>query len=117
MSRQLIAAAALAACATAGADPAGRRVPPKPPTLDQLVAAAEAEQIRFGIEAAPRGTSTDADAIHTSRRGIATGLVSVACRYMHSPNEMVSLDDLDRAAALLAAWVRRLEPGTSFIPF
>ena len=88
-----------------------------PTVFDQLVAAAEAEQIGFAIEAAPRGTSTDADAIHTSRRGIATGLVSVACRYMHSPNEMVSLDDLDHAAALLAAWVRRLTPETSFIPF
>jgi endoglucanase len=88
-----------------------------PVVFEQLVAAAEAERMPFGIEAAPRGTSTDADAIYTSRRGIATGLVSVACRYMHSPNEMVSLDDLDRAAALLAAWVRRLAPGTTFIPF
>jgi putative aminopeptidase FrvX len=88
-----------------------------PVVFDQLVAAAEAEQIPFTIEAAPRGTSTDADAIHTSRRGIATGLVSVPCRYMHSPNEMVALEDLDRAAALLAAWARRLEPSTSFIPF
>jgi putative aminopeptidase FrvX len=88
-----------------------------PVVFDQLVAAAEAEKIPFGIEAAPRGTSTDADAIYTSRRGIATGLVSVPCRYMHSPNEMVALDDLDRAAALLAAWARRLEPATSFIPF
>jgi len=88
-----------------------------PVVFDQLVAAAEAEKIPYTIEAAPRGTSTDADAIYTSRRGIATGLVSVPCRYMHSPNEMVALDDLDRVAALLAAWVRRLEPGTSFIPF
>ncbi len=88
-----------------------------PVVFDQLVAAAEAERIPYTIEAAPRGTSTDADAIHTSRKGIATGLVSVPCRYMHSPNEMVALDDLDRTAALLAAWVRRLEPGTSFIPF
>ncbi|MBI4542194.1 MAG: M20/M25/M40 family metallo-hydrolase [Gemmatimonadetes bacterium] len=84
--------------------------------FDQLLGAAEAEGIAVAIEAAPRRTSTDADAIHTARRGIATGLVSVPCRYMHSPNEMVSLDDLDRAAALLAAWVRRLEPATSFIP-
>ena len=88
-----------------------------PVVFDQLVAAAEAEKIPFTIEAAPRGTSTDADAIHTSRRGIATGLVSVPCRYMHSPNEMVALDDLDRAAALLAAWARRLTSDTSFIPF
>jgi putative aminopeptidase FrvX len=88
-----------------------------PVVFDQLVAAAEAEQIPYGIEAAPRGTSTDADAIYTSRRGIATGVVSVPCRYMHSPNEMVALDDLDRAAQLLAAWVRRLGAGTSFLPY
>ena len=88
-----------------------------PVVFDQLVAAAEAEQIPYAIEAAPRGTSTDADAIYTSRRGIATGVVSVPCRYMHSPNEMVDLDDLDRAAALLAAWVRRLAPATSFLPY
>ncbi len=84
--------------------------------FEQLVAAAEAEGIPFAIEAAPRYTSTDADAVYTSRKGVATGLVSVPCRYMHSPSEMVALDDLDRTAALLAAWVRRLEPGTSFIP-
>ena len=88
-----------------------------PVVFDQLVAAAEAEKIPYGIEAAPRGTSTDADAIYTSRRGIATGVVSVPCRYMHSPNEMVDLDDLDRAAALLAAWTRRLQGGTSFLPY
>lgn len=84
--------------------------------FDQLIAAAQAEKIPYAIEAAPRATSTDADAIYTARRGIATGLVSVPCRYMHSPNEMVALEDLDRAAALLAAWVRRLEPATSFVP-
>jgi putative aminopeptidase FrvX len=84
--------------------------------FDQLLAAAEAEGIPIAIEAAPRYTSTDADQIYTSRRGIATGLVSVPCRYMHSPNEMVAYEDLDRVAALLAAWVRRLEPSTSFIP-
>jgi putative aminopeptidase FrvX len=84
--------------------------------FDQLVGAAEAAGIAYAIEAAPRATSTDADAIFTSRRGIATGLVSVPCRYMHSPNEMVSLDDLDHAAQLLAAWVKRLARDTSFIP-
>jgi len=84
--------------------------------FDQLVAAADAEKIPYAIEAAPRGTSTDADQIFTARRGVATGLVSVPCRYMHSPNEMVSLEDLDRAAQLLAAWVRRLEAKPSFIP-
>ena len=84
--------------------------------FDQLVAAAEGEKIPYAIEAAPRGTSTDADGIYDVRAGVATALVSVPCRYMHSPNEMVALDDLDRAADLLAAWVRRLDGSTSFIP-
>ncbi len=82
----------------------------------QLVAAAEAEKIPYRVEAAPRGTHTDADSIYTARRGVATGLVSVPCRYMHSPSEMVSLSDVDHAAALLAAWARRLDGSTSFIP-
>lgn len=84
--------------------------------FDQLVAAAEAEHMPYTVEAAPRGTNTDADAIHTSARGVATALVSVPCRYMHSPNEMVALDDLDKCAQLLAAWVRRLAADTSFKP-
>lgn len=84
--------------------------------FDQLLDAADAEKIPYAIEAAPRGTNTDADAIHTARSGIATGLLSVPCRYMHSPNEMVALEDLDRVADLLAAWVKRLNATTSFIP-
>lgn len=84
--------------------------------FEQLVKAAEAEKLPYSLEAAPRGTNTDADSIYTARSGIATGLVSVPCRYMHSPNEMVSLDDLDKAAQLLAAWVRGLTSESSFIP-
>jgi len=84
--------------------------------FEQLVEAADAGKIPYAVEAAPRGTNTDADAIHTARSGVATGLVSVPCRYMHSPNEMVSLEDLDRVADLLAAWVKTLNAKTSFIP-
>ena len=84
--------------------------------FDQLLQAAESAQMPHAIEAAPRGTNTDADAIYTARAGVATGLVSVPCRYMHSPNEMVTLEDLDRVAQLLAAWVRGLTKDTSFIP-
>ena len=52
----------------------------------------------------------------TAHRGVATGLVSVPNRYMHSPNEMVDLGDLERAAALLAAFARRVTPATDFTP-
>ena len=68
------------------------------------------------MQAAPRDTGTDADAIHNAMRGIPTGLVSVPNRYMHSPNEMVALADVERAARLLAAFARALGPDASFIP-
>ena len=84
--------------------------------FDLLVEAAEAEKIPYRVEAASRDTHTDAEAIFNAHRGVATGLVSVPNRYMHSPNEMVALADLDRTARLLAAFARKLGPNTSFIP-
>ena len=87
-----------------------------PVVFDRLVEAAEAEGISYSLQAAPRATRTDADGIHFVRMGVPTGLISVPNRYMHSPNEIVSLDDLRQTAQLLAAFIRRLEPGTDFIP-
>jgi endoglucanase len=84
--------------------------------FDRLAAAAEAEGIPYAIEAASRDTHTDAEAIFNAHRGVATALVSVPNRYMHSPNEMIALDDLDRTARLLAAFVRRLAPDADFVP-
>jgi putative aminopeptidase FrvX len=85
-----------------------------PLVFERLHEAAEAESIPFTLESLGKGTGTDADAIHLSRAGIPTGLVSIPCRYMHTPVEMVSLADIDAAARLIAAFARRLEPGTSF---
>jgi putative aminopeptidase FrvX len=76
--------------------------------------AADANGIPYTLHAAGRGTSTDADAIQLSREGVATGLVSVPNRYMHSPNEMVSLDDVHRAAELIAATCRLVTSETDF---
>jgi putative aminopeptidase FrvX len=84
--------------------------------FEHLVTTAEAEGIPYGIEAASRDTHTDAEAIFNAHRGVATALVSVPNRYMHSPNEMVALEDLDRTARLLAAFARRLTPETDFVP-
>ncbi len=75
---------------------------------------AEAKEIPFTVAAAGRDTSTDADAIHVAAQGVATGLVSVPNRYMHSPNEMVSLRDLDAAAALIAETCRAVTAETDF---
>jgi endoglucanase len=84
--------------------------------FELLVETAESEQIPYKIEAASRDTHTDAEAIFNAHRGVATGLVSIPNRYMHSPNEMVALEDLDRTARLLAAFARKLVPATSFVP-
>jgi endoglucanase len=70
--------------------------------------------IPFTVHAAGRDTSTDADAIHLAREGVATALVSIPNRYMHSPNEMVALDDLDRAATLIAEACRLVTSETDF---
>jgi putative aminopeptidase FrvX len=87
-----------------------------PVVFQRLVEAAEEEGIKHTFQAAPRSTRTDADAIHLVRVGVPTGLVSVPNRYMHSPNEIVSLADLQLTARLLAAFIRRLDVGTDFTP-
>jgi putative aminopeptidase FrvX len=85
-----------------------------PFVTELLYETAEQEEIPFTVESQGRGTGTDADAIHISRSGVPTGLVSIPLRYMHSPVELVALEDIDRAARLIAAFARRLEPGMSF---
>jgi endoglucanase len=85
-----------------------------PSVFELLHAAAEAESLPFTVAASARSTGTDADAIHVSRSGIPTGLIGVPLRYMHSPVEMVQLDDVDNAAKLAAAFARRLPAGHVF---
>ena len=85
-----------------------------PRVSDLLYETAEQEKLPFTVESLGRMTGTDADAVHISRAGIPTGIVSVPIRYMHSPVELVSLADIEVAAKLIAAFAQRLEPGMSF---
>ncbi|HYI15042.1 MAG TPA: M42 family metallopeptidase [Thermomicrobiales bacterium] len=80
----------------------------------RLVEAAQAEGIPYILEATPRSTGTDADAIAYARAGVPTGIVSIPNRYMHSPSEIVSLSDLDNCARLIAAFTRRLGSAPDF---
>jgi endoglucanase len=84
--------------------------------FEMLADVAEAEGIPHTLQAAPRSTRTDADGIFLTRAGVPTGLISVPNRYMHSPSELVSIEDLHNAARLIAAFVRRLDPSTDFTP-
>jgi endoglucanase len=85
-----------------------------PAVFELLHETATAEDIPFTVSASARFTGTDADAIHISRAGVPTGVVSIPLRYMHSPVEMVALEDVHAAARLIAAFARRLDGSLSF---
>jgi endoglucanase len=85
-----------------------------PHVFELMYEAAERSGIGFSVESTGRGTGTDADAIHLSRAGIPTGLVSVPLRYMHSPVELGSLADMDATAQLIADFAQLLTSGMSF---
>jgi endoglucanase len=85
-----------------------------PVVFNILRTTADELKLPYTLHAAGRDTGTDADAIHVAREGIATAVLSVPNRYMHSPNELVSLEDLDRAATLIAAACRKVGRETDF---
>ena len=87
-----------------------------PPLEAMLVKTAKTRKIPIQMEAAPGGTGTDANAIQLSRAGVATALVSIPNRYMHTPVEVVSLGDLDAAARLIAETVAAIDGKSKFIP-
>ena len=75
---------------------------------------------RLGVNPPVQGTATatwtDADPIVKAATGTATGLVSIPGRYMHSPNETVSLSDVEQAAAIIAEFVSTIAPDADFRP-
>jgi putative aminopeptidase FrvX len=85
-----------------------------PRVAELLLECADVEGIPYTLEAAGGRSMTDADAIHLSRAGVPTGLVSIPTRYVHSPVELCDLEDVEAAVRLAAAFLRRLEPGTDF---
>ena len=85
-----------------------------PKVFELLYAAGEESGVPFTVEASARYTGTDADAVHISRGGVPTGVVSIPLRYMHSPVEMVQLDDVENAAKLIAAFAQKLSAELDF---
>jgi putative aminopeptidase FrvX len=86
-----------------------------PQVFELLYETAEAQGIPYTIASSARATGTDADAIYISRAGVPTGLVTVPLRYMHSSVEIISLDDLENAAKLVAAFAMQLQADTKFV--
>jgi endoglucanase len=87
-----------------------------PIVYKMVIDAAAEEDIPYQIDVAPGGTGTDANAMQISRGGMATGLLGVALRYMHTPCELLSLKDVEDCARLMAAYCARVKPDTDFTP-
>jgi len=87
------------------------------PKLRSLIEeVAKKNKVSLQYETTPSRTGTDADAIHHARGGVATILLSVPNRYMHSPNEIISLKDLEATASLIAAFIMELNDKIDLIP-
>jgi endoglucanase len=87
-----------------------------PRVFDLLRKAAAEENIPHQVQVAPGATPTDANAMQLNGTGMATGLIGVPLRYMHTPCEVVSLEDVENCARLMAAYCRQITPETNFIP-
>jgi putative aminopeptidase FrvX len=87
-----------------------------PHVFDRLAATAKVHEIPIQPRGVPRATGTDANAIQLARDGVATGLIGIPNRYMHSPVEVVSLEDLDRAARLLAEFCLSITAEMEWVP-
>jgi endoglucanase len=79
--------------------------------FDRLTRAAKKLRIPYQLEGDPRPTGTDARAIQIGRAGVATGLVSIPLRYMHTPSEVVDLEDVENVVKLLVEFAKGLEKG------
>lgn len=100
-----------------GKGPTLHRGPNINPVLGRMLeSTAKKQRIPVQMTAESRATGTDANAMQVNRAGVAAALVSIPNRYMHTPVEVISLDDLDHVSDLLAAFLMELKPGQSFIP-
>ena len=82
-----------------------------PKVTDALIKAAKKLKIPYQMDTDARPTGTDARAIQMARGGVATGLVSVPLRYMHTPSEVVDLEDVENCVRLLVEFAKGLTKG------
>ena len=88
-----------------------------PVLYSKILAAAKKSKIPVQIEAGHRASGgTDTAQIQLSRAGVATALVSIPNRYMHTPIEMCDLRDAEKAAKLIADTIMSLDETSTFIP-
>jgi endoglucanase len=84
--------------------------------FELLADTAAQEGIPVQFTGIARATGTDANVMQISRGGVATALVKIPLRYMHTPVELLDLSDLDGAVRLITAAVKRINDKRDFIP-
>ncbi len=87
-----------------------------PQLYQRFIDTAKKNKIAYQIEPYPRGTGTDGNVIQLVRGGVATAIVTVPNRYMHSPCELVHVDDVEATAKLIALTVQGITAKTRFTP-
>jgi putative aminopeptidase FrvX len=87
-----------------------------PCVYELLVQAAREAGLRYQLDPTPGRTSTDVDLLQVSRSGVATGLVNIPCRYLHTGSEVVSLEDVEATATLLTRFALALNAQVNLIP-
>lgn len=87
-----------------------------PKVVQKLIGVCDSGEIPYQLSASGRATPNDANPIQITRAGVATGLVATPNRYMHSAVETISLDDIDRAADLLAGFAASVSGDDDFTP-
>ncbi len=84
--------------------------------FELLAKTAEYEKIPVQFSGLPRATGTDANVMQISRSGVATALVKIPLRYMHTPVEVLSITDLEFAINLIVRTLHQIKERNSFIP-
>ena len=87
-----------------------------PKVAQRLIELAESNEIPYQLAAIGRATPNDANVLQLHGAGVATGLVAIPNRYMHSAVEAISLDDIDHVAELLAHFAAALASDDDFTP-
>jgi putative aminopeptidase FrvX len=92
----------------------GRGPNMSPKVYERIIACAKKLKIPYQLEAESGPTGTDARAIQMARGGVACGLICVPLRYMHTPSEMIDLQDVEDCVRLFTAFAKSLGKDESF---
>ncbi len=87
-----------------------------PKVVQRLISTSDATELPYQLSALGRAAPNDSNSLQINRGGVASGLVAIPNRYMHSAVETIALSDIDHAADLLAAFANSIKSQDDFRP-